>query len=47
MTGIARRTLQKWRLFGRHLPFYRAGGAVRYSADEVEQFMRAGRVEAR
>ena len=42
--GINRRTLQKWRLFGKGPKFYRAGRIVLYDLAEVEQFIRSGAV---
>ncbi len=45
ITGRARRTLQKDRLFGKGLPFYRLGGQVLYDLNEVRSIIRAGRVE--
>jgi len=41
LTGISRRTLQKWRLFGHPPRFYRAGGKVLYDLDEVEGWIRS------
>jgi len=40
ITGISRRTLQKHRLLGRGLKFYRFGRRVLYDLDEVEQHIR-------
>ncbi len=45
LTGIAKRTLQKHRLFGKGFPFYRVGGRVFYDLDEVEATIRSGRVD--
>ncbi len=44
LTGIAKRTLQKHRLFGKGFPFYRVGSKVLYDLDEVESIIRASRV---
>jgi len=44
ITGINRRTLQKHRLFGKGLPFYRLGGKVLYDLDEVDDIIRSSRV---
>ncbi len=41
LTGINKRTLQKWRMFGKGPRFYRAGGMVRYDLAEVEDWLRA------
>jgi hypothetical protein len=45
ITGISRRTLQKHRLFGRGLPFYRFGRRVLYDLAEVEERIRAGAIQ--
>ena len=44
LTGRPRRTLQKHRLLGIGLPFYRLGRRVLYDLDEVEQIIRASRI---
>jgi hypothetical protein len=44
LTGIPRRTLQKHRLLGKGFPFYRVGGRIIYDLNEVEEIIRAGRV---
>jgi hypothetical protein len=46
ITGIPRRTLQKHRLFGRGLPFYRLNNRVLYDLDEVEKVIRSSRFAA-
>ncbi len=43
--GLSVATLRAWRLRGRGPGFVRFGRAVRYLADDVEQFVRASRVE--
>lgn len=40
ITGVSRRTLQKNRLLGRGLRFYRFGRRVLYDLDELDQFIR-------
>ena len=40
--GISVRTLQGWRLQGDHVPYYKIGRLVRYSASEVKAWL-AGR----
>jgi len=41
LTGIAVRTLQKWRVFGRGPRFKKIGGtSVRYDRADVEEFLR-------
>jgi len=46
LTGIAKRTLQKDRLFGKGFPFYRHGRRILYDLSEVESMIRAQRVGA-
>ena len=41
LTGISRRTLQKWRLFGKGPRFYRAGSMIRYDLAEVDSWIRS------
>ncbi len=41
--GMSVRTLQGWRTAGRGPMLIRLGGAVRYSADDIEAFVRDGR----
>ncbi len=43
--GLSVATLRAWRLRGRGPRFVRFGRAVRYLADDVEQFVRVSRVE--
>jgi len=45
LTGIPRRSLQKYRLFGVKFPYYRLGGRVLYDLAEVERVIEAGKVE--
>jgi len=45
ITGRARRTLQKDRLFGRGFPYYRVNGQILYDLAEIREIVRAGRVE--
>jgi len=45
ISGRARKTLQKDRLFGKGFPFYRFSGQVLYDLDEVRSIIRSGRVE--
>jgi hypothetical protein len=47
ITGRARRTLQKDRLFGRGFPFYRVHGQILYDLAEVREIVRSGRVETK
>jgi len=41
LTGIAARTLQKWRLFGKGPRFYRVGGMIKYDLAEVDSWVQA------
>ncbi|MBI3782798.1 MAG: helix-turn-helix domain-containing protein [Deltaproteobacteria bacterium] len=41
--GLSPKTLQRWRWTGRRLHFYKFGAAVRYSCDDLERFIAAGR----
>jgi hypothetical protein len=41
LTGVARRTWQKHRLFNRGPVYYRIEGAVRYDVDEVLAWIRS------
>ncbi|BDC50663.1 hypothetical protein F183_A29790 [Bryobacterales bacterium F-183] len=44
LTGIKVATLQKHRLFRTGFPFYKFGGKVIYDLNEVQDIIRAGRV---
>jgi excisionase family DNA binding protein len=41
--GLSVRTLQKWRVRGGGPPYHKLGRAVRYSADDLDAFIEAGR----
>ena len=43
LLNLSVRTLQAWRLNGRGPSFTRLGSAVRYSSDDLDGFIRAGR----
>lgn len=45
LTGRARKTLQKDRLFGKGFPYFQVQGRILYDLDEVEEIVRRGRVE--
>ena len=38
-SGLAVRTLQKWRLFNEGPPYRKLGGAVRYALDQFEAWV--------
>jgi predicted DNA-binding transcriptional regulator AlpA len=40
-SGLAVRTLQKWRLFNEGPPFRKLGGAVRYALDQFDAWVAA------
>ncbi|MGI8746098.1 MAG: helix-turn-helix transcriptional regulator [Bryobacteraceae bacterium] len=41
--GIARKTLQKWRLFGKGPRFCKFEGAVRYEVSDIEAWVETSR----
>ncbi len=45
LTGVRRRTWQKYRLFDQGPPYYKIGGAVRYDLQETLDWIKAKRVE--
>ncbi len=47
LTGRARKTLQKDRLFGKGFPYFRCQGKILYDLAEVESIIQANRVEVK
>lgn len=43
--GLTVSALQKWRRTKKGPAYFRVGGAIRYSPDELDRFIQAGRVE--
>jgi predicted DNA-binding transcriptional regulator AlpA len=41
ITGVSRRTWQKFRLFGTGPRYYRIGGAIRYDLAETMEYIKA------
>ena len=45
LSGVSRRTWQKYRLLGTGPKYYKIGGAVRYALDEVMDYIQSNAVE--